>query len=122
MFNKTPEYWLSICIVVFGAYVNSACTESNYQGEYIADGKDESSANNNESILVEYIIVIEENVSIEKAISIFKKYKTQIIRNLKKDRYLIGLKIDPGIEQLQKDIEGSEHIKQIQPNFSYTIQ
>jgi hypothetical protein len=107
---------------VFGALVITACSGSNYKSEYVADGKAGFLESNNESIPAEYIIVIEENVSIEKAISILKKYRTQIIRDLKKGRYLIGLKIDPGIEQLQKDIEGSEHIKQIQPNFSYTIQ
>jgi hypothetical protein len=32
------------------------------------------------------------------------------------------LKNDPGIEQLKKDVKDSLHIKQIQPNFIYTIQ
>jgi hypothetical protein len=122
LFNKTPKYWLSICIVVFGAYVISACTESNYQGEYTADIKDESSANNNESVLTEYIIVLEENVSIASAINSLQKYELQVIKDLKKNRYLVELKNDPGIEQLQKDVEGSERIKHIQPNFTYTIQ
>ena len=122
MLNRLPKYCLSICIIVFSIFLISACTESNYQSEYVADGKADLSASNNEPILAEYIIVIEENVSIESATSIFEKYEGQVIRDLKKGRYLIGLKNDPGIEQLQKEVEGSEHIKHIQPNFTYTIQ
>ena len=122
MFNRIPKFCLSVCIVVFGTFVISACTESNYQGEYVTDGKAELSSSNNESILVEYIIVLEGNISIGDATSILKKYEVQVIRNLKKGRYLIGLNNDPGIERLKKEIEGSEYIKQIQPNFSYSIQ
>ena len=122
MFNRLPKYWLSICIVVFSIFLISACTESNYQSEYVADGQADLSASNNESILAEYIIVLEENVSIASATSIFGKYEGQVIKDLKKDRYLIRLKNDPGIEQLQKEVEGSEHIKHIQPNYTYTIQ
>ena len=122
MLHRVPKYCLSISIVVFGIFLISACTESNNQSGYIADGKAEFSASNNESILVEYIIVLEENISIGDATSILKKYEVQVIRDLKKDRYLIGLKNDPGIERLKKDVEGSEYIKQIQPNFNYTIQ
>jgi hypothetical protein len=122
LFNKNLKHWLSICILLFGASLGVACSGSNYKSNYIADGKAGLLESNEESILAEYIIVIEENISFDKAISIFNQYKTQIIRDLNKGRYLIGLKIDPGIEQLQKDIEGSEYIKHIQPNFSYTIQ
>ena len=102
--------------------VISACTEPNNQNGYIADRITESSASNNEIILAEYIIVLEENVSIADAIDKFQIYEVQVIRDLKRGRYLIGLKIDPGIEQLNKDIEGFEHIKLIQPNYSYKTQ
>ena len=122
MFNRIPNSWLSFCIVIFGLLVNSACTESNNQSGYIADRKTESSASNNEIILTEYIIVLEENVSIADAIDNFQKYEAQVIRDLKRRRYLIGLMIDPGIEQLNKDVEGSDRIKHIQPNFTYKTQ
>jgi len=102
--------------------VISACTEPNNQSGYIADRKTESSASNKDIILAEYIIVLEENVSIVDAIDNFQIYEAQVIRDLKRGRYLIALKIDPGIEQLNKDVEGFEHIKLIQPNYIYTIQ
>jgi len=122
LFNRVPNSWLSFCIVIFGLLVISACTEPNNRSGYIADRKIESSASNNEIILTEYIIVLEENVSIADVIDNFQIYEAQVIRDLKRGRYLIGLKIDPGIEQLNKDVEGFEHIKLIQPNFIYTIQ
>jgi len=113
---------LSICVVVFGLLVISACTEPNNQSGFIADRKTESSASNNEITLAEYIIVLEENVSIADAIDNFQIYEAQVIRDLNRGRYLIGLKNDPGIGQLRKDVEASEQIKQIQPNFTYSIQ
>jgi len=122
LFNKTSKYWLPICLVVFGAFVIFACTESNHKSEYSPDRKAESSVSNEGSNLTEYIIVLVENVSIENAISNLQKYDAQIIKDLKRGRYLIGLKNDPGIEQLKKDVKDSLHIKQIQPNFNYTIQ
>ena len=122
MFNSIRKCCLSICIAVIGVFIISACTEPNNQSGYIADRKTESSASNNEIILAEYIIVLEENVSIVDAIDKFQIYEAQVIRDLKRGRYLIGLKIDPGIEQLNKDVEGFEHIKLIQPNYSYKTQ
>ena len=122
MFNRLPKYCLSICIVVSSVFLISACTESNYHGEKVAQPKVESSVSNEALNLSEYIIVLEDDVSISSATSILEKYQVQIIRDFKKNRYLIGLKHDPGIEQLQKEVEGSEHIKHIQPNFTYTIQ
>ena len=122
MFNRLPKYCLPICVVVFSVFLISACTESNYHGEKVAQPEVESSVSNEALNLSEYIIVLEENVSIESATSIFEKYEGQVIRDLKKGRYLIRLKNDPGIEQLQKDVQGSELIKHIQPNYTYTIQ
>ncbi len=105
-----------------GALVISGCSDSNYHNEKITEPEVEFSAANEVSNSSEYIIVLAENVSIENAISNLQKYDAQVIKDLKRGRYLIGLKNDPGIERLEKDVEGSEHIKQIQPNFSYTIQ
>ncbi len=122
MFNKTPKCWLSVCIVVFGVLVISGCSDSGYHNEKITEPELEFSAGNEESKPNEYIIVLAENVSIQNAISNMQKYDAQIIKDLKRGRYLIGLKNDPGIEQLKKDVKDSLHIKQIQPNFNYKIQ
>ena len=100
----------------------SACTESIRHSEKNAEQVVEPSVTNKELKPSEYIIVLEENISISSAISILEKYDAQVIRDLDKNRYLIGLKNDPGIEQLKKDVESSGHIKHVQPNFTYTIQ
>jgi hypothetical protein len=122
LFNRKTKRSLSFCIVVFGVLVISACQEPNYQNEKVAERKVQFSASNEESNLSEYIIVLAENVSIEKAISNLHKYDARVIKDLKRGRYLIALKIDPGIEQLKKDVLGSKDINHIQPNFIYTIQ
>ena len=84
--------------------------------------KTELSTTKNESTLAEYIIVLNENVSIADALNNLQDYEVKVIRDLNKNRYLIGLVKDPGIEKLTKEVEKSEHIKRIQPNYSYTIQ
>lgn len=107
---------------MFGTLVISACQEPNYQNEKVAEREIGFSESNEESDSSEYLIVLEENISITTALNNLQKYEVRVIKNLKKGRYLIELKQDPGIEQLRKDLEGSEHIKQIQTNFIYTIQ
>lgn len=114
--------FFSICVVACSTFGISACTESNHKREHVPDRVVEPSANNEELNLTEYIIELEKNISIESATSILEKYQGQVIRDLKNGRYLIGLKEDPGIEQLKKDVEGSKYIKFVQPNFTYTIQ
>ena len=96
--------------------------DSKNQNQNVADKKTELSTTENESTLAEYIIVLNENVSIADALNNLQDYEVQVIRDLNKNRYLIGLVKDPGIEKLTKEVEKSEHIKQIQPNYSYTIQ
>ena len=122
LFNRIQKFSLSFCIVVFGVLLISGCLDSNYHNEKVTELEVEFSAGNEESKSNEYIIVLSENVSIENAMSNLQKYDTRVIKDLKRGRYLIGVRNDPGIEQLQKDVEGSEQIKQIQPNFSYSIQ
>ena len=109
-------------ILLFGISVISGCSDSNYHNGKVADPEVEISAGTRESKQNEYIIVLVENASIESAMNNLQKYDAQVIRDLKRGRYLIGLGNDPGIEQLAKDVKGSEQIKQIQPNFSYSIQ
>ena len=122
MFNRIPNGWLSFCIVVVGLFVTPACSESKYQKEQTANQEVLLPVGNDESDLTEYIIVLKANGNIASAISILKKYEVQVIRDLKRGRYLIGLKNDPGIERLRNDVETSENIKLIQPNYGYTAQ
>ena len=122
LFNRIPKCCLSICTIVFGAFVISACQDSYYKNEKVAEREVDFSVGIEESKLSEYIIVLEENIIIADAINDLQKFDAKIIKNLKRGRYLIELKNDPGIELLKKHIEGSKRIKQIQPNFSYTIQ
>ena len=100
----------------------SACQKPSYQNEKVAEPEVESYASNEESKPNEYIIVLSENVSIENAIRNLQKYDAWVIKDIERGRYLIGLKNDPGIEQLKKDVLGSKDINHIQPNFIYTIQ
>jgi len=102
--------------------VISGCSDPNYHNQKGTEPEIELSAGNEESKPKEYIILLSENVSIENALGHLQEYDAQVIRDLKRGRYLIGLKNDPGIEQLKKDVENSLYIKQIQRNFSYTIQ
>lgn len=109
-------------MAVCGVFVLSACREASYNNKEIVDQGIQSSIGSNKTSQAEYIIVLKENVSISDAINGLKKYDAQVIRDLKRRRYLIGLERNPGIEHLQKDIEGSEYIEYIQPNFTYTTQ
>jgi len=122
LFNRSPKGNWYFCILVSGVFVTSACTESNYHGEKVAQQEVESSVSNEALNLSEYIIVLEDDVSISSAISILEKYQVQVIRDLNKNRYLIGLKHDPGIEQLKKEVEAAGQIKLIQPNYTYKTQ
>lgn len=122
MFNRIPTCCLSICTIVFGAFISLACQEPNYQNEKVAEREVQISASNEELNLSEYIIVLEENITIAEAMNDLEQFDSQIIKNLKRGRYLIKLKNDPGIDLLKKHIGSSKRIKQIQPNFSYTIQ
>ena len=72
--------------------------------------------------LTEYIIVLNKAAKLDTAIGSLKKYGVQVVRNMKKNRFVISLNNDPGIEQLQKDILNSADIKHIQPNFIYKTQ
>lgn len=128
MLSRILADWFLFCLVAFGVVVISGCSDSSYHDEKVTQPdvvfstSNEESNSNEESKLNEYIIVLAENVSIEKAISSFQKYQVQVIRDLNRGRYLISLKNDPGIEQLKEAVEDSALIKQIQINFSYTIQ
>ena len=70
----------------------------------------------------EYIIVINEKANIADALIIFRKYDARLVRDLKKKRFLIELKRDPGLERLKSLVESSELIEFIQPNYIYQQQ
>ena len=122
MSSRLPNCCISTYILLFGISVFSGCSDSNYHNGRVYEPEVEISTNTKESKPNEYIIVLVENVSIKNAMNNLQKYDVQVIRDLKRNRYLIGLKNDPGIERLIKEVEGSVHIKHIQPNFTYTTQ
>jgi len=114
--------WFLFCLVAFGVVVISGCSDSSYHDEKVTQPDVVFSTSNEESKLNEYIIVLAENVSIESATSSLQEYQVQVIKDLNRGRYLISLKNDPGLEQLKAIVEDSAYIKQIQSNFSYSIQ
>ena len=122
MFNNLSRKCLSVCLLVLGIIVLSTCSDSGYHNEKITEPAVAQVTKNEESQSGEYIIVLVKDVSIENAIANLKEYEAHVIKGLNRDRYLIELKIDPGIEQLEKHTKNSMFIKLIQPNFSYTTQ
>ena len=69
---------------------------------------------------VEYIIVLTKNSRLNDAVDDIAQYDVSVIRDLKRDRYLIGLGNDPGIAALRKVLDGSQYITHIQPNYTYS--
>ena len=109
-------------IAVCGVLAFSACKNApDNHGRFVNPEK-KHSTKKPESSLAEYLIVLKDNVSISDAVNSLKRYEVQVLRDLKKGRYLIGMKNDPGINQLQNELADSEVITHIQPNFTYTIQ
>jgi len=100
----------------------SGCSDSSYQNGKVSEPGAQIPAGSSESKPIEYIIALVENADIEDAIRHLHKYDAQVIKDLKRGRYLISIRQDPGIEQLKEDIDDSEYIERIQPNFTYTAQ
>lgn len=103
-------------------FLLSACTENNYNNNYVTNKPLDSSEQINKVKVIEYIVVLNKGVKFSDVVMSLKTYDIQLIKDIKRDRYVVGFKYDPGIEQLQKDIIGSKYIKHIQPNFSYKAQ
>ena len=107
---------------LFGGLVFSGCAENiNSLDNFTSSSKVIILVADQEKV-IEYIIVVKENVKISAAMNILNKYDAHIIKDLNRGRYLVGVKQDPGIEQLRKDIVGSDYINYIQPNFIYKPQ
>lgn len=109
-------------MLVCGVFVTSACTERKYNSNYIVKKPLDSSEQLNKVKVIEYIIVLNKGVKFPDAVMSLKIYDIQLIKDIKRDRYVVGFNNDPGIEQLRKDIVRSKYIKHIQPNFSYKAQ
>ena len=122
MFHTFNYRYLPSFIVVGSICLLTACVDNQHANSTSTNGTTSTLINNKEEKIAEYIIVLNNRVKISDAINVFEKYDVQVIKDLKRDRYVIGLKNDPGIEQLQKDIVDSNQIKHIQPNFIYTTQ
>lgn len=103
-------------------FLISACTETKYNNSHIENQLLDTSLQIKKVNKAEYIIVLKKDVKITDALHSLKIYKPQLIQDFKRNRYLIRLKINPGIERLQKYISGSDNIKFIQPNFNYKSQ
>lgn len=103
-------------------FLLSACTEQNPASSNKMQGKIEASINSNKENITEYIIVLNKGVETSDAMDALKKYDVQIVKDLKRGRYVIKLKNDPGIKLLEKEVLNSELIKHIQPNYVYTTQ
>ena len=100
----------------------AGCKETNHKNDYINDAGAELSKGTKQTNITEYIIVLKENTRAEDALNTLQKYNARLIRDLKRNRYLIGLENDPGIDQLKLDTDNSKDIKHIQPNYRYEIQ
>lgn len=122
MFNSKLNVALINCTLVCSVFLLSACTENNYNNNYITNKPLDSSEQINKVKVIEYIVVLNKGVKFSDVVMSLKSYDIQLIKDIKRDRYVVGFKYDPGIEQLQKDIIGSKYIKHIQPNFSYKAQ
>jgi hypothetical protein len=122
LLSKSHTYWLQIGTFFAGVSLIGGCSDSNYQNGQLTALAVEGAATVNTSIQNEYIIVLAENVSIEEALDQLQVYGATVIRNLKRGRYLISVKQDPGIERLTEDFDGSEIIQHIQPNYTYRTQ
>ena len=113
---------ISISMLVFAVFIFSGCAENINTSGNLKDSTKVITVNENQEKVTEYIIVVKENIKISDAINTLNKYDIHIIKNLNRGRYLIGVKQDPGIDQLRKDIMGSDYINYIQPNFTYKLQ
>lgn len=122
MFNKNLNVGFSISIYVFGSFIFSGCAENINTRNNLTSSSKVLIVNAAQEKAIEYIIVVNENAKISDAMNILNKYDVRIIKNLNRGRYLIGVKQDPGIEQLRNDIVGSDYINYIQPNFIYKPQ
>lgn len=121
MFNRKLNL-RKLNVILFCIFLISACTEKNYNSRPITDKPLNVSAVNKKEKISEYIIVLNKGIKLTTALSSLKRYDTHLVKDLKRGRYLISLKNDPGINKLKKDIVYSKYIKHIQPNFIYTTQ
>ena len=103
-------------------FLISACTENKHNSRINTDKPLNTSTEIKEEKIAEYIIVLNKGIELTTALSSLKIYDTHLVKDLKRGRYLISLKNDPGIDKLKKDILYSKHISHIQPNFNYTTQ
>ena len=72
-------------------------------------------------VMGEYIISIEEGVDQDIIYSLFADYKGLSLINIRSNIYLIKLENDPGPENLRIEYLDKEEIKDIQPNYKYSV-
>jgi hypothetical protein len=109
-----------LAFVLISSLTSCGSDSSNHQS-LILD-HDAKSENQQRTALSEYIIVLKSGSDIKSAIKELEEYEVRIIRDLKREQYLIEIKNDPGLEQLKSDVTRSSHINFIQPNYTYKTQ
>ena len=122
--NRKINIGLFNYILLCNIFLMSACTENKNNSSHVTNRLLDTSLQIKKVNAAEYIqyIVLKKDVNITDALNSLKIYNIQLIKDLKRNRYLVELRNNPGIERLHKDIIGSEYIKFIQPNFSYKSQ
>ena len=113
---------MRLALIPLSAALASACTDSNYQNGNTPEPKANPPAETNVSAPVEYIIVVAEDVSLDAAMQHLQKYEATMLQDLKRGRYLISLRQNPGIDQLKGEVDETSDIVLIQPNYTYTTQ
>jgi hypothetical protein len=109
------------CILILGTLVNPICLESKQPGDTLKAPVSSQTVGAEETGLSEYILVLEEKGNINNVIDQLDGYDARVIKDLGRGRFLIGLKLDPGIEQLTRIVEDSDQIRLIQPNYNYGV-
>jgi hypothetical protein len=111
---------ITLAFVLITSLTSCGSDSSNHQSLKL--DHDAKSDNQQRTVLSEYIIVLKSGSDIKSAIKELAEYEVRIIRDLKRERYLIEIKNDPGLEQLLLDVKNSNHINFIQPNYTYKTQ
>lgn len=122
MFNRKLNTGLFACTLTCCLFLLSACTQESHNSSHVSKQLKDTAIRVKKVDVVEYIIVLKKDVKVTDAVNSLKIYDVQVIKDLKRDRYLIGVKNDHGIDKLKKDIVDSEYIKHIQLNFIYSTQ
>ena len=111
-----------LCLIIGMLFIVPACKENEHVRELHADNPAGELVKKNNINNHQYIIVVSDISGLISALNSLKKYDAKQLRDLGSGRYLIELKLDPGIDQLKMDVEKLDSIDFIQPNYKYELQ